>query len=79
MHVRISDTGIGIAEEHLERIFDRFFRVDPARTGLEQGVGLGLPIAKHLLQHYGGSIHVESQVRFGTVVTVTFPAAVIAR
>ncbi len=73
--VRITDNGSGIAEENLKRIFDRFFRVDQARSEMSEGVGLGLPIAKWLMELYGGRILVESQLGVGTTVTLAFPAS----
>ncbi len=75
LHLRIADTGVGIAEEHLHRIFDRFFRVETARTSMREGVGLGLAIAKQLMEKYGGSRRVESRIAVGTSVTLTFPEA----
>ena len=75
LHLRISDTGVGIGEEYLDRIFDRFFRVDEARTFTEQGVGLGLPIARQLMEQYKGRIAVASVKGRGTSVVLTFPLA----
>ena len=75
--LRITDTGQGIAGEHLGRVFDRFFRVDQARTTVKEGVGLGLAIAKRLMEQYGGTISVASQVGIGTSVLLTFPAALL--
>ncbi len=77
LQLRITDTGMGIPAEYLNRIFDRFFRVDEARTSVEEGVGLGLSIAKRLLEQYGGSISVMSQVGVGTSVVLTFPEGLI--
>ena len=71
--LQIIDTGIGIAEQHLYRVFDRFFRVDTARSDVSDGVGLGLPIAKWLTERYGGNIRIESEVGRGTAVTLVFP------
>ena len=73
--LRIADTGVGIAPQHIERIFDRFFRVDKVRTDMSDGVGLGLAIAKSLTELYGGTISVESRVDQGTTFTVIFPDA----
>ncbi len=73
LYLRITDTGVGIAAEHLDRIFDRFFRVDQARTKMDEGVGLGLPITKRLMEQYGGSVSVRSQLGAGTSVLLTFP------
>ena len=71
--LRIIDSGIGIAEQHLHRVFDRFFRVDTARSDVSDGVGLGLPIAKWLTERYGGKIRIDSEVGRGTSVTLVFP------
>ncbi len=71
--LRIVDNGVGIAPENLPRIFDRFFRVDQARSEMREGVGLGLPIAKWLMELYGGRILVESKLGGGTIVTLAFP------
>ncbi len=77
LQLSIADNGIGIAAEHLDRIFDRFFRVEQVRTSMEEGVGLGLPIAKQLMEQYHGTISVTSQLRKGTCVTLIFPAALL--
>ena len=73
LNLCISDTGVGIGPEHLPRVFDRFYRVDAARTEVNQGVGLGLPIAKWLVELYGGDIRIESRLNHGTVVLVHLP------
>jgi two-component system phosphate regulon sensor histidine kinase PhoR len=71
----IEDTGGGIAEEHLERLFERFYRVDNARSRALGGTGLGLAIVKHLVLANAGTIHVESKVGEGSRFLVTFPRA----
>ena len=73
LNLCVSDTGAGIAPEHLPRIFDRFYRVDTARTEANQGVGLGLSIAKWLVDLYGGNIRIESRLSHGTEVLVHLP------
>jgi two-component system heavy metal sensor histidine kinase CusS len=73
LNLCISDTGVGIAPEHLPHIFERFYRVDAARTEVTQGVGLGLPIAKWLVELYGGYIRIESRPNLGTSVLVHLP------
>jgi two-component system phosphate regulon sensor histidine kinase PhoR len=70
--VSVADSGGGIPAEDLPRIFERFYRVDKARSG--KGYGLGLAITKDIVQAHGGSIRVESAVGSGTRFTVRLPA-----
>lgn len=72
-HIKIADTGIGIAAEDLPYIFDRFYRVDKARTRVHGGSGLGLSIVKWIVDVHGGTMEVESEVSKGTTFYVTFP------
>ncbi len=69
--VEISDDGIGIDEEHLPRIFERFYRTDTARARDKGGTGLGLAICKHIVEAHGESIHVRSTPDVGTTVGFT--------
>lgn len=69
--VEISDDGIGIEEEHLKRIFERFYRTDAARSRDKGGTGLGLAICKHIIEAHGQSIHVRSRPDIGTTVGFT--------
>jgi signal transduction histidine kinase len=71
----VSDTGVGIPQEDIERIFERFYRVDKARSREAGGSGLGLAIVKSAVQHLNGTITTESAVGEGTRITVTFPAS----
>ena len=71
----ITDTGIGIPAEHLPLIFDRFYRVDRARSRAEGGMGLGLAIADSIAKMHGGGIEVESQVGKGTTFHIVLPLA----
>ena len=71
--VRVRDTGPGIAPEHLERIFDRFYRIDPSRNRESGGTGLGLAIARLLAELQGGTLSVESRSGVGSVFTLKLP------
>ncbi|HMH31404.1 MAG TPA: ATP-binding protein [Puia sp.] len=72
--VEISDDGIGIEEEHLFRIFERFYRTDAARSRDKGGTGLGLAICKHIIEAHGQSIHVRSTPDVGTTIGFTLDA-----
>ena len=72
----VRDTGIGIAAEHLQRIFERFYRVDPARSREQGGTGLGLAIVRHLVESHGGTVTAESSIGEGTAIITTWPAPV---
>ena len=74
--IRIADTGEGIAEEHLPRLFERFYRTDKARSRDLGGTGLGLAIVKHLARLHGGEITVRSVVDKGSVFTIELPRSV---
>jgi two-component system phosphate regulon sensor histidine kinase PhoR len=73
--IEVADTGVGIAQEHHDRLFERFYRVDKARSRELGGTGLGLSIVKHLTQSMGGSVKVASQVGTGSRFTVRLPLA----
>ena len=70
--VSVKDTGIGIAPEHTERVFERFYRVDKSRSKQSGGTGLGLSIVKHIAASFGGKITLNSTLGEGTEITVTF-------
>jgi two-component system phosphate regulon sensor histidine kinase PhoR len=72
--LEVSDSGPGIPGEHLPRIFERFYRVDAARSRELGGTGLGLAIVKHLVEAHGGGVEAESRLGVGTTIRVTFPA-----
>mgnify|MGYP003881390303 CR=1 FL=1 len=73
LRVDVADTGVGIPSEHLGRIFNLFYRVDSSASQLSRGVGLGLAIAKHIIEEHGGEIHVESAPGEGSVFYFTLP------
>jgi two-component system phosphate regulon sensor histidine kinase PhoR len=71
--LKVQDGGIGIPKEHLKNIFERFYRVDKARTRNEGGSGLGLAICKMIAEKHGGMIEVKSTVGRGSLFTVHLP------
>jgi len=73
-YIVITDTGEGIAPEHLPHLFDRFYRVDAARSQPQGGFGLGLPIVNSIMELHQGRIHIESKLSHGTTTTLYFPA-----
>ena len=73
MVLTVEDNGPGIPEEDLPRLFERFYRVDKARSRDAGGTGLGLAIVKHITQLYGGTVSLESQVGKGSTFTVILP------
>jgi two-component system phosphate regulon sensor histidine kinase PhoR len=73
VHVTIADTGIGIPREHLNRIFERFYRVDKNRSRELGGTGLGLSIVKHIIQSHGGRVWVHSELDGGSAFSFSLP------
>ena len=74
VELSVSDTGIGIPEEQLSRVFERFYRVDRSRNKQIVGTGLGLSIVKHSAETMGATVQLQSKLGIGTTVTVSFPS-----
>jgi two-component system sensor histidine kinase SenX3 len=75
IEIAVTDQGIGIPETELGRIFERFYRVDPARSRATGGTGLGLSIVKHVALNHGGDVKVWSQVGVGSTFSILLPIA----
>ena len=73
--IAVTDTGLGIAREHLPRLTERFYRVDGSRSRDTGGTGLGLAIVKHVVQRHGGELRIDSELGRGSTFRVVFPAA----
>ena len=76
VEINVEDTGIGIAPEHLSKLFNRFYRVDSSRSDHPDGSGLGLAIAKSIMTMHSGSIEIQSMPGQGTTVTLRFPPSI---
>ena len=74
VEIAVTDRGIGIAPEHQQRVFERFFRVDPARSRATGGTGLGLAIVKHVAANHGGEVRLWSRPGTGSTFTIRLPA-----
>ncbi len=74
IRVEVSDTGNGIPPEQVSRVFDRFYRVDPSRSPLSGGAGLGLSIVKSIMDLHAGTVEIRSEPAKGTTITLLFPA-----
>jgi signal transduction histidine kinase len=75
VRITVQDNGQGIAPEHLPHVFERFYRVEATSTGITRGSGLGLSIAKSIIEAHGGEIGVESELKSGTNFWADLPAA----
>jgi two-component system sensor histidine kinase SenX3 len=75
VEISVADQGIGISESELERIFERFYRIDPARSRETGGTGLGLSIVKHVALNHGGDIKVWSKLNVGSTFALRLPIA----
>ena len=73
VRISVADKGIGIPAKDLDRIFERFYRVDPGRARQTGGTGLGLSIARHVAQNHGGRVEVESREGEGSTFTLVLP------
>ncbi|MEC0225984.1 sensor histidine kinase [Paenibacillus alba] len=73
VEIKVTDQGIGIAENELPHLFDRFYRTDKARNRKQGGAGLGLAIAHHIVQQHGGQIALQSRLGHGTMALITLP------
>jgi two-component system phosphate regulon sensor histidine kinase PhoR len=77
-HLEVSDTGEGIAPQHIPRLTERFYRVDSARSRASGGTGLGLAIVKHVLTRHGAQLRIQSELGKGSTFTCDFPAQAVA-
>lgn len=73
--ITVVDTGIGIPDAEVERVFERFYRVDPARARATGGTGLGLSLVRNIAERAGGTVELESRLGEGTSVTLRLPRA----
>jgi signal transduction histidine kinase len=75
VQLRVADTGLGIPQRDIARIFERFYRVDRARSRETGGTGLGLAIVKHVAENHGADVQVSSELGRGTTLEVSFPVS----
>jgi signal transduction histidine kinase len=79
VEVQVADTGMGIPPEHLPRLFERFYRADPARSREDGGTGIGLAIARSVVEAHGGHLKAQSEIGKGSVFTFDLPVAPAAK
>jgi two-component system phosphate regulon sensor histidine kinase PhoR len=77
-HLEVTDSGMGIAPEHIPRLTERFYRVDVGRSRESGGTGLGLAIVKHVVSRHEGTLRISSVLNRGSTFTIDFPAHLIA-
>jgi two-component system sensor histidine kinase VicK len=75
IHISVTDNGIGIPKSDLQRVFERFYRVDKARSREKGGTGLGLAIAREIIEYHGGNISISSVFNHGTTVKLSLAVA----
>jgi signal transduction histidine kinase len=75
IHIQVRDTGIGIAPKDISRVMTPFGQVDSALSRKYEGTGLGLPLSKKFVESMGGEFAIESEIKVGTAVTISFPKA----
>jgi len=76
LQIKITDTGIGIAKEFQEKVFEKFFRVDSSLTYEVSGVGVGLYIARKIIQLHNGNMSLKTELKNGTTITINIPYAI---
>jgi two-component system phosphate regulon sensor histidine kinase PhoR len=79
VEISVADTGVGISPEHLPRLFERFYRVDTARSRDDGGTGIGLAIARSVVEAHGGHLEARSELGKGSVFTFDLPVAAAAK
>ena len=73
--ISVTDSGLGIAPEHIPRLTERFYRIDRSRSRETGGTGLGLAIVKHVVSRHGGTLNIQSELGRGTCFTLSVPTS----